>query len=201
MTAKASTGDGSRMPAHAPPPLPAPPRGPRYRSPRRHRRPPPTAAGSEKAQALAGRTLEGLARLRPENLVVLLQRGSRAIATGDRATATASYLRVREVLWQPPPAAGPALSDVLAALEKNDLAAARVPALRLENVLKATSMYQGSQHELTRGIQGVPVTRFRDEPPPADWGPPTAGTPRPTRLDAPPGPPEAALTAADFDGD
>jgi tetratricopeptide (TPR) repeat protein len=157
-----------------------------------------TAAGSEKSQALAGWTLEGLARLRPENLVVLLQRGSRAIAAGDRATATASYLRMREVLWQPPPAAGPALADVLSALEKNDLAAARVPALRLENVLKATSMYQGSQHELTRGIQGVPVTRFRDEPPPADWGPPAAFFFRATRLDALSG---ESLATADFDGD
>ncbi|HEV7518477.1 MAG TPA: FG-GAP-like repeat-containing protein, partial [Thermoanaerobaculia bacterium] len=166
-----------------------------------------TAATSvAKAQEIAGRTLESLARLRPENLVVLLQRGSRAIAAGDRATATASFLRVREILGPPPPAAGPALDGVLAALEKNDLAAARVPALRLENVLKASSMYQGSQRELTRSIQGVPVTRFRDEPPPAEWGPPAIPvkiTFRATRLDTLPGPREevAGLTAADFDGD
>jgi Tfp pilus assembly protein PilF len=159
------------------------------------------AAAGGKAEELAGRTLERLARLRPENLVVLLQRGSRAIAAGDRATATASFLRVREILWQPPPAAGPALDGVLAALEKNDLAAARVPALRLENVLKATPMYQGSQHELTRGIQGVPVTRFRDEPPAAEWGPPATPanlTLRTARLDALPG---EGLAAADLDGD
>ena len=43
---------------------------------------------------------------------------------------------------------------------------------RLENVLKVSPMYQGSLRELSRGIQGVPVARFRDEPPPADFGPP-----------------------------
>ena len=159
------------------------------------------AAGGT-AQDLAGQALERLAKLRPENLVVLLQRGSRAIAAGDRATATASYLRVREILWQPPPAAVPALDGVLAALEKNDLAAARVPALRLENILKSTSMYQGSQRELTRGIQGVPVSRFGDEPPAAEWGPPLAVTLRAARLDPTPSPAgPATLAVADFDGD
>jgi tetratricopeptide (TPR) repeat protein len=158
-----------------------------------------TTVGGEGSQELARRTLDQLARLRPENLLVLLQRGSRAIAGGDRATATASYLRVREILWQPPPAAVPALAEVLAALEKNDLAAARVPALRLENVLKSSPLYQGSQRELTRGILGVPVTRLREEPPPAEWGPGIAVTLRATRLDATPT--LSSLAVADFDGD
>jgi len=162
-----------------------------------------TASGAEPNPDLAGRTLERLAALRPENLLVLLQRGARAIAAGDRAAATAAYLRVREILWQPPPAAGPALADLLAALEKNDLPAARVPAIRLENVLKATSMYQGSQRELIRGIQGVPVTRFQNEPPAAEWGPPATVELRATRLDptAAAGDGVASLAVADFDGD
>src|SRR5947209_9274815 len=90
-----------------------------------------TARGAEEgARALAGRALARLAELRPENLVVLLQAGSRAIAAGDRAGATAAYLRVREVLWGPPPAAAQGLAQVLGALERADGAAARVPALR-----------------------------------------------------------------------
>src|SRR6202035_2924044 len=102
------------------------------------------------------------ARLRPENLVVLLRLGSSALAAGgagDRAAATAAYLRVREIAGGEATAEGP-LREVLDALERDDLAAARVPAIRLENVLKVTPMYQGSQRELARNIQGVPPSRF-----------------------------------------
>jgi Tfp pilus assembly protein PilF len=154
----------------------------------------------EPARALAARALGRLAELRPENLVVLLQAGGRAIAAGDRAGATAAYLRVREILWAPPAAAAAGLVEVLAALERGDVAAARVPALRLENVLKVTPMYQGSQRELTRSILGVPVVRFRAEPPPAEWGPPAAVSFRGERLDATASA-GAALAVADFDGD
>src|SRR3954452_25632487 len=40
------------------------------------------------AEAALKESLQALARLRPENLVVLLQQGQRAIAAGDRAGAT-----------------------------------------------------------------------------------------------------------------
>ncbi len=161
------------------------------------------AGGSEAAgptASLAARALARLAVLRPENLVVLLQAGNRAIAAGDRAAATAAYLRIREILWAPPPAAAAGLAEVLAALERGDTAAARLPGRRLENVLKVTPMYQGSQRELNRNILGLPVVRLRDEPPAAEWGPPVAVAFRGERLDAAASA-GAGLALADFDGD
>ncbi len=119
--------------------------------------------------------LERLARLRPENLVVMLQLGQRAIAAGDRAAASAAFLRVRELIWQAPEGARALLDQVLAGLEAGDVAAARVPALRLENVLKITPMFRGSQLELDVGIQGDPLFRFRDEPGARAFGEPLGG--------------------------
>ena len=58
------------------------------------------------------------------------------------------------------------------ALEGDDLSAARVPALRLENVLKVSPMFRESLRELKTGIQGIPVARFLDEPEASDFGPP-----------------------------
>ncbi|HEY2291274.1 MAG TPA: FG-GAP-like repeat-containing protein [Thermoanaerobaculia bacterium] len=153
------------------------------------------------AEAARKESLQALARLRPENLVVLLQQGQRAVAAGDRAGATAAFLRVREILGPaPPPAVASTLAPVLTALESNDVATARVPAIRLENVLKPTPAYQGGLHELTTGILGNPVERFVNEPPPS-----TFGDPVPVRFRAAPlakGPVAGrALTAGDFDGD
>lgn len=123
------------------------------------------------ADAARKEALQALARLRPENLVVVLQQGQRAIAAGDRAGATQAFLRVRELLGgTPPPAAAATLGPVLQALESADVAAARVPAIRLENVLKATPAYQQGLRELTPGILGIPVERFVAEPPPASFG-------------------------------
>src|SRR5436305_468362 len=89
------------------------------------------------AEAALKESLQALARLRPENLVVLLQQGQRAIAAGDRAGATAAFLRVRELVGISPPATAAAvaatLAPVLTALESGDVATARVPAIRLEN--------------------------------------------------------------------
>ncbi|HXO18636.1 MAG TPA: FG-GAP-like repeat-containing protein [Thermoanaerobaculia bacterium] len=159
------------------------------------------AAGSA-AAALATKTLERLARLRPENLVVLLRLGSSALAAGgagDRAAATAAYLRVREIAGGEATAEGP-LREVLDALERDDLAAARVPAIRLENVLKVTPMYQGSQRELARNIQGVPLTRFAGEPPPSRFGAPVKVELKASLLDPTPSA-GAGLAVADLDGD
>src|SRR5947199_2876637 len=63
------------------------------------------------AEAALKESLQALARLRPENLVVLLQQGQRAIAAGDRAGATAAFLRVRELVGPAPP---PAVAATLA---------------------------------------------------------------------------------------
>ncbi|MEM8930927.1 MAG: FG-GAP-like repeat-containing protein [Acidobacteriota bacterium] len=126
------------------------------------------------AEAVADRTLERLARLRPDNLVVLLQRGQRAIAEGDRTTATGVFLRVRELLWQAAPIAERAIGMVFDALEGEDVSAARVPAVRLENVLKVSAMFRESLRELKTGIQGIPVKRFVDEPEPTVFGDPRA---------------------------
>jgi tetratricopeptide (TPR) repeat protein len=155
------------------------------------------------AEAEAGlqEAIRALARLRPENLVVLLQQGQRAVAAGDRAGATQAFLRVRELVGPaPPPAVASTLAPVLAALESGDVGSARVPAIRLENVLKPTPAYQAGLHELTTGLLGNPVERFVNEPPPS-----TFGDPVPVRFRAAPlakGPLAGrALATGDFDGD
>ena len=157
-----------------------------------------TLEGEAAAQALAGRALERLATLRPENVVVLLQLGARAIAAGDRTAATGAYLRLKELLWQAPQAET-AVKGVLDALEQ-DVASARVPGIRLENVLKVSPMFQQSLRELTLGIQGVPVTRFVNEPPPSSWGEPVPVEWKGRALaDSPTA--GRALAVGDFDGD
>ena len=111
--------------------------------------------------------LDRLATLRPDHFVLLVERGKRAIAAGDRAAATAVYLRIRELLWQAPPIATTALEGVMEALEAaspDDLSSVRVPAARLENVLKITPMYRDSLRELSSGIQAVPLRRFTTLP-------------------------------------
>lgn len=130
-----------------------------------------TILTGDKADAAARLALERLARLRPENLVVLLQLGQRARAAGDRAQATAAFLRVRELVWQARPGADKILEQVLAGLEANDLDGVRVPATRLENVLKISPMYRESLRELSTGIQGIPLAALRDEPPVSSFGP------------------------------
>ena len=152
--------------------------------------------GAAAAEALDF-ALARLQALRPENPVVLLRAGQRAIARGDRAGATAAFQRVGELLWQAPPAAATALEAVLAPLRGNEVAAARVPAVRLENVLKGAPLYQQGLTELTPGVLGRPLTRFRDEPAPAAFGDP---------LDVqwvvrPLGPAARAVAVADLDGD
>ncbi len=155
-----------------------------------------TTAGDEAAQ---GEAIDRLAKLRPDNLVVLLRRGQRAIAQGDRETASEAFLRVRELSWQAPPITERVLEPLIEALEAGDLEKARVPALRLENVLKVTPMFQQGLRELTLGIQGVPVTRFVDEPERKAFGDPVPVTFHGSTID------EAAATAgpvvADLDGD
>jgi hypothetical protein len=142
--------------------------------------------------------LERLAALRPENLVVVLERGRRALEAADRGTASAAYLRTRELLWDAPDAATDLLGQVLGALEAGDLAAARVPALRLENVLRTTTMYRGSLGELWTNVQGLPLLRFIDEPPPTAFGEPLALRFDGQQLAPEPG---TSLAVADFDGD
>ncbi len=157
------------------------------------------AGGGEAADTARRHALARLAVLRPENVVVLLERGRAALAAGDRATASAAFLRLGELLWQAPEAAGQ-LDAVREALDAGDTAAARVPAQRLENVLKVRPMYQQSLRELWTGILGTPVLRFAGEPPPADFGNPVRVELVGERLDASPtlG---AALAVADLDGD
>ncbi|HEV8630709.1 MAG TPA: FG-GAP-like repeat-containing protein, partial [Thermoanaerobaculia bacterium] len=155
-----------------------------------------TATGDD--AAAAGReALARLVELRPDNAVVVLQSGQQAVQRGDRAAASAAFLRLRELLWQVPPQARAALDPVIAALESGDVARARVPALRLENVLKPTALYQQGLRELSTGLQARPVTRFRDEPPPTTFGAPVPVTWAAHAL----GPAAAAVAVADFDGD
>jgi tetratricopeptide (TPR) repeat protein len=152
------------------------------------------------AEAALGEALAALTRLRPENLVVLFQAGQRAIAAGDRAGATKAFLRIRELIEPAPPQAAAGLGPLMTALESGEVATARVPAIRLENVLKPSPAYQGSLKELSPGILGVPVERFASEPPPALFGDPLpvklqAGALAEGKLQG------RALAVGDFDGD
>ena len=158
-------------------------------------------AGGEAAEAAMDDAMGRLAELRPENAVVLLERGRGAIADGDRATASSAYLRLGELIWQAQgDTADRLLGEVRGALEADDVKAARVPAQRLENVLKVTAMYQQSLRELWTGITGIPVQRFVGEPAPGDFGDAASIRFTGERLD---GTPTAgsALAVADFDGD
>jgi tetratricopeptide (TPR) repeat protein len=148
----------------------------------------------------AGEALERLVRLRPENLVVLLQQGIRAREAGDREAATRAFLRIRELSWQAQPAATQMLDMVLEALEANKLEDARLPALRLENVLKISPMYRESLRELSTGIQGVPILTFEDEPQPQVFGDPLEIRFAGTELSGAPTV-GRALGVGDFDGD
>jgi len=152
------------------------------------------------AEAALGEALQALQRLRPENLVVVLQGGQRAIASGDRAAATQAYLRVRELLEPASPVQAGALAAVLAALESGDVASGRLPALRLENALKPTPTYQRDLKELAPNVQGFPVERFVAEPPPASWGDPVPVR-FPATLLAGGATVGQALAVGDFDGD
>ena len=156
---------------------------------------------SRRAAGDLAHALERLAELRPENLVVLLQQGIRAIEAEDRATASGAYLRIRELLWQGPPAAEALLGQVLEALESGRIEKARVPALRLETVLKPHPAYRGSQGELWTDIQGLPLLRFATEPPPEAFGDPVPIRFDGQRLSEAPGPDGTGLAVGDFDGD
>lgn len=159
-----------------------------------------TTSGGAAETAMAD-AMERLAELRPENAVVLLERGRRAIAEGDRTTASGAYLRLDELIWQAPDdTAANLLAQVSEALKANDLAAARVPAQRLENVLKVTAMYQQSLRELWTGITGIPVQRFVGEAAPGDFGEAASVRFTGKRIDATPTA-GSALAVADFDGD
>ncbi len=149
-------------------------------------------------EAALAAALKALTSLRPENLVVLLQAGQRAIAAGDRTGATQAFLRVRELAGTASPAATTALASLMTALESGEVPAARVPALRLENVLRPTALFQQSLGELTPGILGLPVERFAQEPPPSSFGDPVPVRYRGFPFTAGPIP---ALAVGDFDGD
>ena len=158
-----------------------------------------TTSGLPAGEPVAEKSLAGLAQLRPDNLVVLLQLGQRQVKAGDRTGATATYLRIGELLWQAPLARG-AYEPVRTALEKGDLQAAKVPAARLENVLKVSPMFRESLRELKKGIQGVPLELLDGESAPSAFGEPQAISFATHPLDgAPAG--GRALAAADFDSD
>ncbi len=159
-----------------------------------------TTLSHEASEPVADFALRRLVELRPENLVVLLQSGQKAIAENDRAAATGAYLRIAQLLWQVDDLATRALKMVNDALRQGDLAAARVPALRLENVLKISPMFRESLRELKTGIQGIPLRELRDEPRPTAFGQPIAVGFHGTRLDDRPTR-GRALAFGDFDGD
>jgi len=142
-----------------------------------------------------------LARLRPENLVVLLRRAAMALEMNDRAVATASLLRVRELIWQAPAAAPPILSRCLTGLEADDLSGVEVPLAQLTNVLRPTPMFRESMKELDfGGAVGRPLRRFAGEPLPTGFGPGVDLTLEAKLLDAH-AVGEGGLALGDFDAD
>ncbi len=155
---------------------------------------------TEPAGEIGEQVLSHLARLRPDNLVVLLQLGHKAIAAADRRTASGVFVRVEQLLWQADPIAERALGMVTEALIAGDVGSARVPAIRLENVLKVSPMYRESLRELKTGIQGVPIKHFVDEPEIDAFGEPLAIELVASRLDQRPTAGRALITG-DFDGD
>ncbi len=159
-----------------------------------------TTLRTDSADAIAGEVLRRLARLRPENLVVILQLGQRAIAAGDRPLATAAFLRVEQLVWQGDEMANRALEMVKDALKGDDVSQARVPAIRLSNVLKVTAMHRESQRELKTGIQGIPIFDFLGQPVIDAFGDPVKVEFAGTRLDERPNS-GRALATGDFDGD
>ena len=162
------------------------------------------SSGSDGAARSAAEALDRLARLRPENLVVLLQIGKSARESEDRTRATGAYLRIRELIWQAPQGAERLLDQVFEKLESDDLAGARVPSLRLENVLKVSAMYRESLRELQTGIQGIPLTALRNEPPVTSFGTPAEVEFRAIALDgdgALAGSPGLDVRLADLTGD
>ena len=163
------------------------------------------ALGGEAGDAAVDAALLRLTRLRPDNLVVLVGAGRRAVARDDRSAATAAALRIRELLWEAPDAALEALDRLTAALEASDLPRARVPMLQLANLLRPGPLFQQGIRELSSGILGIPLERFAREPPAHEFGPPLAvafaGTVVEARAGggAPAGP--RTLLATDLDGD
>ncbi len=155
---------------------------------------------SEEGGEFARRVLQRLAELRPENVVVLLQKAKQSVVAGDRAAATGSVMRVGQLMWQIDPRFHRALDMANEALRQDDVAAARVPVQRLENVLKISPMFQESLRELKTGIQGIPVDRLLDEPEPESFGEPLEITFAATELAASPTV-GRALATGDFDGD
>lgn len=155
--------------------------------------------GPEAEQAAAW-AIERLCELRPENLFVLLQRGRTALDTGDRATATETYLRVRELLWQAPQVAQEQLELVMEGLEAGDLSTTRRPSIILENVLKPEIMYQRGLDDVRTKIQGIPLEDFEDESPTKTFGTPVAVRFRAQVLDETPTR-RQALALADLDAD
>ncbi len=155
---------------------------------------------TDAAEAVADDVLRRLARLRPENVVVVMQLGQRAIAAGDRPLATAAFLRIEQLLWQVDAMANRALGMVKEALKGDDVSKARVPAIRLGNVLKVSAMHRESQRELKTGIQGIPIFRFLDQQEIDAFGDPLEIELAGTRLDERPTA-GRALALGDFDGD
>ena len=134
------------------------------------------ALGSAPGDAAMDVALARLARLRPDNLAVLLGAGRRAIGRADRPAATTAALRIRELLWEAPVGAGEALDRLAAALEAGNLAHARAPMQQLANLLRPGALFQQGVRELSSGILGIPIEHFVDEPPAREFGPPLTVT-------------------------
>jgi hypothetical protein len=159
-----------------------------------------TSTNDPSAAGLATDALARLARLRPENLVVLLQQGQQARVNNDRATASSVYLRILDLIWQAPRGGDQLLDRILEGLEAGELESLRSSALRLENVLKITPMYKEGLRELSSGIQGIPILTFRNEAPATDWGKPAAVSFQALQISDNANA-DAALAVGDLDGD
>ena len=167
------------------------------------------AMGDDPGGAAMDAALVQLTRLRPDNLVVLLGAGQRAVARQDRKAATAAALRIRELLWEAPSGATAALDRLTTALDAGDLPGMRLPMQQLANLLRPGALFHQGVRELSSGILGIPVARFVREPPARVFGPPLSvsfgGDGAAMALGANPGRPSPSgartLLSTDLDGD
>ncbi len=162
-----------------------------------------SSASSETAREHLETAIERLADLRPENPLVLLQLGEIALRNGDAKRATRAYKRLRELTWVDPETSAQAdrmFDLIFPLLETGDLDKAIRPARGLGNIFNAPPRSNTTRADLTPPIQGIPVDRFVDEPPPTDFGNPLEVSFKLGKL-ADGATSGRALAVADFDGD
>jgi len=155
---------------------------------------------TDQATVVAREALLRLSALRPDNPWVLLKALQMALKDGDRAAASSRFLRLRELSWQFDRASKPVLTVLGEGLINGNLEPLPGEAIRLENLLRSSGLYQQALSDLRIGIRGIPLTRFVNEPDLRSSEPAQLVPFRFHSIDTGAGLP-AALAVGDLDGD